>query len=100
MIYPNYYLLLFVLLHQLVAVGRMGLTTYLVGTAFGGMVFLGYGLGQLGKMGLTASVGLGLLFFALQIPFSNWWLKHFHFGPVEWLWRSLTFGKAQPWQKS
>ena len=89
-----------VLLHQLVDVGRMGLTTYLVGTAFGGMVFLGYGLGQLGKMGLTASVGLGLLFFALQIPFSNWWLKHFHFGPVEWLWRSLTFGKAQPWQKS
>ena len=87
------------LLHRLVAVGRMGLTTYLSGTAFGVLVFLGYGLGQLGKMGLTTSVGIGLGFFALQIPLSNRWLKRYHYGPVEWLWRSLTYGKEQPWRK-
>ena len=88
-----------VLLHQLVAVGRMGLTTYLSGTAFGVLIFLGYGWGQLGKMGLTTSIGIGLVFFALQIPFSNRWLKRYHYGPVEWLWRSLTYLNAQPWRK-
>ena len=87
------------LLHSLVAVGRMGLTTYLTDTVFGVLLFLGYGLGQLGHLGLTASVGLGLAFFALQIPFSKWWLTRYHFGPVEWLWRSLTYGKAQPGRK-
>ncbi len=88
------------LLHRLVAVGRMGLTTYLTDTVFGVLLFLGYGLGQLGHLGMAASVGLGLAFFALQIPLSNWWLARFRFGPVEWLWRSLTYRKAQPWQKS
>ncbi len=88
------------LLHRLVAVGRMGLTTYLTGSIFGVLVFLGYGLGQLGRMGLAASVGLGLLFFAGQILLANAWLTRFHFGPVEWLWRSLTYLKAQPWRKT
>jgi len=89
-----------VLLRALVSVGRMGLTTYLTDSVFGVLVFLGYGLGQLGHLGMAASVGLGLAFFALQIPVSNWWLARFQFGPVEWLWRSLTYLKAQPWQKS
>ncbi|WP_253910447.1 DUF418 domain-containing protein [Pyxidicoccus fallax] len=38
---------------------------------------------------------LGLLF-ALQVPLSQWWLARFRFGPAEWLWRSLTYGRAQP----
>lgn len=87
------------LLRSLVAVGRMGLTTYLIDTAFGVLLFLGYGLGQSGHLGLTASVGLGLAFFALQIPLSNWWLARCQFGPAEWLWRSLTYLKAQPERK-
>lgn len=86
-------------LRSLVAVGRMGLTTYLMQTMFGVLVFLGYGLGQMGKLGMAASVGLGLAFFALQIPLSNEWLKRVNYGPIEWLWRSLTYGKAQPWRK-
>ena len=87
-------------LQSLVSVGRMGLTTYLCGTVFGVLVFLGYGLGQIGQLGMAASIGLGLTFFALQIPFSKWWLSRFQYGPVEWLWRSLTHLKAQPMQKS
>lgn len=87
------------LLCALVAVGRMGLTTYLMQTVSGVLVFLGYGLGQVGKLGMAASIGIGLVFFAGQIPFANWWLSRFHYGPVEWLWRSLTYGKAQPWRK-
>ncbi len=87
------------LLRALVAVGRLGLTTYLTQTVFGVLVFLGYGLGQMGKLGMATSIGIGLAFFALQIPVANWWLSRFHYGPVEWLWRSLTYGKAQPWRK-
>ena len=86
-------------LHSLVAVGRMGLTIYLMQSLFGVLFFLGYGLGLVGKLGMAASVGAGLLFFALQIPFAAWWLSRYQFGPVEWLWRSLTYGKAQPWRK-
>ena len=88
-----------VFLLNLIPVGRMGLTTYLMGTAFGVITFLGYGFGQLGHLGLAASVALGIFFFALQIPFSKWWLSKYHFGPVEWLWRSLTYMKAQIWNK-
>lgn len=88
-----------VFLQNLIPVGRMGLTSYLMATVFGVITFLGYGFGQLGHLGLTASVGLGLVFFALQIPFSKWWLSKYHFGPIEWLWRSLTYMKVQPWNK-
>ncbi len=88
-----------VILQNLVPVGRMGLTTYLMDTAFGVILFLGYGFGQLGQLGLAASVGAGILFFILQIPFSKWWLSKYHFGPVEWLWRSLTYWKLEVWRK-
>ncbi len=88
-----------IFLRLLVAVGRMGLTTYLCGTAFGALTFFGYGLGLIGHIGVTASVIAGVIFFALQIPFSNWWLSKYQFGPVEWLWRSLTYAKAQIWKK-
>jgi uncharacterized protein len=36
-----------------------------------------------------------VLFFGLQILFSVWWLNRFHFGPMEWVWRSLTYGEMQ-----
>jgi len=86
-------------LQLLVAVGRMGLTTYLCGTAFGALIFFGYGLGLIGHIGVTASVISGIIFFTLQIPFSNWWLSKYQFGLVEWLWRSLTFMKIQAWKQ-
>ena len=86
------------LLRLLVAVGRMGLTTYLCGSAFGALTFFGYGFGLIGHIGVTASVILGIIFFALQIPFSNRWLSKYQFGPVEWLWRSLTYLKIQAWK--
>lgn len=88
------------LLGALAAVGRMGLTTYLTQSVFGVGVFLGIGLGLLGKLGIAASVGLGVVFFALQIPLANAWLRRFQFGPVEWGWRSLTYLRAQPWRKA
>ena len=35
-------------------------------------------------------------FYVVQILYSNWWFRHFQFGPVEWAWRSLTWFRAQP----
>jgi uncharacterized protein len=81
---------------SLAATGRMGLTTYLLQSAFGVLVFFGIGFGLLGKMGAAASVASGIAFFLVEILFARWWLQHFKMGPFEWLWRSLTYFKLQP----
>ena len=83
------------LLPNLAPLGKMGLTTYLLQSVFGVFVFLGIGLGLMGELGTAACVGLGILFFIAQIFIARWWLSHFKLGPVEWLWRSLTYFKIQ-----
>jgi uncharacterized protein len=80
---------------QLIPVGKMGLTTYIVQSAFGLFIFYGYGLGLLLKLSGTTALGLGLLFFLLQIAFSTWWFSKYKYGPLEWLWRSGTNGRWQ-----
>lgn len=80
----------------LAPVGRMALTNYLSYSVFYVLLFTGAGLGLLGKIGATFAALTGLAFFALQVHFSRWWLKRFRFGPVEWLWRSMAYGKLQP----
>jgi uncharacterized protein len=80
---------------QLIPVGKMGLTTYVLQSAFGIFIFYGYGLGLLLKLSGTAALGLGMLFFIGQIFFSKWWFGKYKFGPLEWLWRSGTNGSWQ-----
>jgi uncharacterized protein len=84
------------LLAALAPVGRMGLTTYLSQTLFGVLLFYGLGFGMLGKIGAAAAVGSAVAFFVLQILLAQAWAKHYRMGPVEWLWRSLTYFKLQP----
>jgi len=84
------------LLPALAPAGRMGLTTYLGQTAFGVLLFYGLGFGMLGKLGVAAAVGASIAFFILQILLARAWMAHFSLGPVEWLWRSLTYFKVQP----
>jgi uncharacterized protein len=84
------------LLPKLAATGRMGLTTYLMQSVFGVIVFFGIGFGLLGKIGVAASVASGIAFFVFQVLFARWWLHRFSMGPFEWLWRSLTYFKLQP----
>jgi uncharacterized protein len=80
----------------LAAVGRMSLTNYLAQSVVFTLFFYGYGLGVYGEMGPLLTLLLCLAFFRLQIWFSQWWLARYRFGPVEWLWRSMTYGKLQP----
>ncbi len=77
-------------------VGRMGLTTYLMQALFGTLVYFSYGLGLLGELssGMRVLIAVGL--FVVQIVIARVWFQYFQYGPVEWLWRSLTYMKFQP----
>jgi uncharacterized protein len=77
-------------------VGRMGFTNYLTQSLICCFVFEGWGLGWYGKLGPFAGVVIGLGLYAMQINFSRWWLGRFRFGPLEWVWRSLSYGKRPP----
>jgi len=85
-------------LQVLAPVGRMALTNYLLQSLICTTIFYGYGLGFFGQMGAAAGIGLSLLIYFLQIPFSHWWMARFQFGPMEWLWRTLTYGRRQPFR--
>jgi uncharacterized protein len=82
-------------LWKLAPMGKMGLTTYLTQTVFGLLVFYGFGLGLLGRIGVATCVALGVAFFVCQIFISRWWMQRYNQGPVEWLWRSATDRRFQ-----
>ncbi len=74
----------------------MALTNYLLQTLICTSIFLGYGLGFYGTVGPAAGFALTIVIYAFQVVFSVWWIGRFRFGPAEWLWRTLTYGKLQP----
>ena len=83
-------------LAPIASVGRMALTNYLGQSLIATTIFYGYGLGLGGNTGRLGTIGIALLIFAGQVLFSVIWLKSFRYGPMEWVWRSLTYGKKQP----
>lgn len=83
-------------LSRLAFVGRMALSNYLLQSIICTLLFYGYGLGLYRKLGPAITIFLTLLLFRMQITFSAWWLERYRFGPAEWLWRSLTYGRPQP----
>lgn len=74
----------------LAPLGRMALTTYLMQSVICTFYFYGYGLGHWG-MGRTWQLVFVIFVLTLQLAFSHWWLARYRFGPVEWLWRALTY---------
>jgi uncharacterized protein len=76
--------------------GRMAFTNYLMQSLIFGVVFYGYGLALFGKLGAAAALGLGSVVYIAQMVASRWWLSRFNFGPVEWLWRTLMYGRRPP----
>lgn len=71
--------------------GRMSLSNYLIQSLFGVFFFYGWGLGMYRYLGSSWSLVYGILFFCLQVLMSHYWMKHFYYGPFEWLWRAITF---------
>jgi uncharacterized protein len=84
------------ILAHLAPLGRMALTNYLTQSACIVLLFYGIGLGLVGKVGAAGCVLFSVAIFAAQIGLSALWLKFFRFGPVEWVWRCLTYGRWQP----
>ena len=82
-------------LAPLAYVGRMALTNYLLQTLICTTLFYGYGFGLYGRSGLGRHP-LTLAIYAVELAWSAWWLRRFRFGPMEWLWRTLTYGRRQP----
>lgn len=80
------------LLTPLIYAGRMPLTNYLSQSLIGTTLFYGYALGWYGKIGHLAAIGVGLVIYGLQLIWSRWWFSRYSFGPVEWVWRKLTYG--------
>ena len=79
--------------------GRMALTGYLASNAIGAFVWYGWGLGRISDQAWLTMAGLNLFavaVFAGLCVFSAVWLSAFRFGPAEWVWRSLTYGRLQP----
>jgi uncharacterized protein len=77
-------------------VGQMALSVYVGQTVIGVLVFFGFGLGLLGRFGNSVTIPMGLALFAGQLWASRAWLSRFRFGPLEWVWRSLTWLRREP----
>lgn len=79
------------LLRHLVPVGRMALTNYLLHSIIGTLLFFGIGFGLTGTLRPLAIYAVAVAIFTAQIAFSHWWLRHHEQGPIERLWRTLTY---------
>ncbi|BDD02657.1 DUF418 domain-containing protein [Aureibacter tunicatorum] len=73
--------------------GRMSFSNYIMHTVLGIAIFYSFGLGFFGTLSLAEVMIVAVLIYAFQIAYSKYWLQSFKFGPLEWLWRCLTFGK-------
>ncbi|MEG3191937.1 DUF418 domain-containing protein [Lysobacter sp. D1-1-M9] len=83
-------------LRLLAPAGRMALSNYLLQSIVCTLVFSGYGLGYFEQLSRAWQVPFALVFFALQVVLSHWWLARFRHGPAEWAWRSFTYLRTPP----
>jgi len=96
-----FYMTSFVLLYQkrkqifapLGYAGRMALSNYLFQSIVCVLIFYNFGLGFYGQIGPALGLLLALAIFTVQVYLSKLWLQRYQYGPVEWLWKSLTYGK-------
>jgi len=81
-------------------VGQMAFTNYVMQSIICGIIFYGIGFGMFGRLQRYELYYVMGVIWIFQIIFSNMWLKYYRFGPLEWLWRSLTYWKLQPVKKT
>ena len=74
-------------------VGRMALTNYLMHSLVCVVLSYGFGLGLWWRIGASIAMAIAAAIVLVQSPLSAWWLSRFPFGPVEWIWRRLTYGR-------
>ena len=84
----------------LAAVGRTALTNYLGQSLLCTLIFYGHGLGLFGQVERYQQLVIVIGIWAIEIAASILWLRRFQYGPMEWLWRSLTYLRLQPMLRS
>ena len=85
--------------NRLTAVGQTALTNYILQSILATFIFYGFGLGLFGSLTRLGQMGVVLAIWTLQLIISPWWMVRFRYGPLEWLWRTLTYLRWQPLQK-
>ncbi len=85
---------------RLSAVGKMALSNYILQSIIATTIFYSYGFGLYGSIGPAVGILITLAIFTLQLFISPLWLKYFHYGLLEWLWRTCTYMKIQPFRKT
>jgi len=87
------------LFRRLEAVGQMAFTNYITHSVICTLFFFGYGLNYFGELQFYQLYYVVVSIWIVQLIISPIWLRYFYFGPLEWLWRSLTYWRAQPMQR-
>jgi uncharacterized protein len=87
------------LMRRIAAVGQTALSNYLFTSISCSLLFNGFGLGYYGRLEYYQLYAIVLCVWALNLILSSLWLRHFQFGPMEWVWRSLTYWKRQPMRR-
>jgi uncharacterized protein len=85
-------------LAPLANLGRMAFTSYITQSVVATLIFYSYGLGLYGRTDPTFALFLTVVIYIAQIRFSGWWLARYQYGPLEWLWRTLTYGRRPPFR--
>ena len=86
----------FAFLNRFAPMGRMALTNYIMQTAILALIFHGYAGGLFGQVARAPQMLIAAAILVFQLYFSTWWLQKYRFGPLEWVWRSLTYQSMQP----
>lgn len=81
---------------SLEVMGKMTLTNYMVQNLIGLLVFSGFGLGIWNTKPIWFYFLLAIVVYILQVFFSKWWLSKYNYGPIEWIWRQLSYRKRLP----
>ncbi|TXE08946.1 DUF418 domain-containing protein [Algoriphagus aquimarinus] len=84
---------------SIAAVGKMALTNYLMHSVICMIIFTGVGFGMFGKLQRYELLYVVFGIWIFQLILSPIWLRYFHYGPAEWLWRNLSYGKVHGFRK-
>jgi uncharacterized protein len=87
-------------MRRLAAVGRMAFTNYILETAICTTIFYGHGLGLFAKLDRLQCAATVIAVWIVVFVVSQFWMRHFCFGPLEWLWRSLTYMEREPFRRA
>jgi uncharacterized protein len=86
-------------LAPLAAAGRMALTNYILQSVVMTGIAYSWGLGMFGRVPRAWQIPLAVAVWGVNLALSSWWLARFRFGPLEWLWRSITYLAPQPMRR-